>query len=99
MVIKQAWYKGANHKACCLKGLVYWRWLVDSARNRFKVMNRQGIGVEVAIPSHNIQGTVRVVVGMQHALLFDLNQVFSLLFFEVNLVWWADVPLAIGGML
>ena len=99
MVIKQTWYKGADHKSCSLEGLVNGRWLVDSACDRFKVMNGQGVRVKVAVPTHDVQGTVRIVVGMQHALLFDLNQVISLLFFEVNLVWRTDISLAVGGML
>uniref|UniRef100_UPI0037442F51 hypothetical protein n=1 Tax=Cognataquiflexum aquatile TaxID=2249427 RepID=UPI0037442F51 len=78
MVIKQPWHKRTNHKSPSLKSLMYRRRLMNSTRDRFKIMDRKGVRIQVTIPSDDVQWTVPVSIGMEHSPFFDLDKVITL---------------------
>ena len=77
MVVIHARYKAANHKGVCFEGLVDWWWLMDSARDRFEIMNRHGVREVITVPSDYIKRMRGVHVIVQLALFLDANGEFT----------------------
>src|SRR5690554_2483063 len=72
MVIIQTWNKRANHKRTGFKGLMDWRWLMDSSCNRLEIVNRKCIRIVKSI----ISNYIKRMCGINHIKDFVLLTYF-----------------------
>src|SRR6476619_6151714 len=72
MIIKQPWTKRTDHEIICLKGLVNRRWLVHTASNGLKVVDRKCKRITAAVPSNHIKGMVAIMNIVKNTFLFGL---------------------------
>src|SRR5690606_1670318 len=99
MVIEQPWDERTDDVIVSLKCLMNGWWLMNPSRNRFKVMDGEGIGPKKAVPSDQVKRTVVIMVVMQKSLLLDLDYVFSLASLGNQLMRRPDITLAIWSVL
>ena len=96
VVVEQARHEGANDEAPRGEGLVN-RWgLVDPAGDRLKIVDRKGVGINVTIPTYDVEGVAEVMVGVEVVLLLDVEQKITLLIVGIQACGFADVAFAEG---
>src|SRR5664279_5601985 len=95
MVIVHTWYKRANYKIVSLKRKMHWRWLMNSARDWLKIVNRKSKRITTAIPSDHIKRVMQVMNAIHHSFLFGHDKKIT---FPVNclqIFGLAYIPFAI----
>jgi hypothetical protein len=74
VIIEQPWHKRADDKIMPVKRLVHrWR-LVNPARYRLKIVDAEYIGVNIAVPTHHVEGVIEIMVGVDVVLFFDVKK-------------------------
>jgi hypothetical protein len=99
VVIVQARHERADDEVVRLEGLVHRRRLVYPPGDGLEIVDGKSVGVEVAIPAHQIEGVVEVVVRIDAVLLLDVEEELALLVVGLQILRLADVALAEGRVL
>src|SRR5690349_13019523 len=74
MIIQLSWHKRANHKVRSLERLMDRRWLMYTSRNWFEIVNIQDPGIGATIPTHHIQGMMRIPIAGHRIPNFDMHR-------------------------
>ena len=78
---------------------MYRWWLVNATGDRLKIVYRKRIGIQIAIPSHNIQGAVTISVLVEKTLFFDLNEVITFFTLYVDFMRRTNVSFTVRRVL
>src|SRR4051795_1664425 len=88
--------EAADHEAVALERLVYRRRLVHPAHDGLEIHDVEGPGIEIAVPSHHVEGMVIEDDLIESVVLLDQDREVALLVVGPEPGRAADVPLAVG---
>src|SRR5690348_328504 len=96
MIVQLARAERTDDEVWPLERLVDGRRLVDAPGDRLEVMDAEGVGIEVAVPSDDIQRVE--IVGVGHYFIVDAQPhvEFAALLMYWQFRGWAQVALAVG---
>src|SRR5688572_13734884 len=99
VVIEQPRDEGADHEPRPVERLVDGRRLMDAPGDRLEVLDVEGVGPQVSVPTDYIHGVMAVDVSGDGAAGLDADLELSLLVARLELPGRPQVPLAVRGVL
>ena len=94
MIIQLSWHKRADYKVRSLERLMDGRWLMYTSRNWFEIVDIQDPGIGATIPTHNIQGMMRIPVACHYIPNFDMHRKLAALSVRNKLFRSSNITLA-----
>src|SRR5207244_394493 len=77
MIIEEARHKTAHNKIVRLKSLMYWRLMMYTTCNRFKIVNAKCEWITTSIPTDNIKRMMTIVNVIHTAFLFCADHIVA----------------------